>query len=194
MVTRKATLRQWLGRALLRWRGDRRGVSAVEFALILPVMLLLFAGGSELSEALIVDRKISRTANTIGDLVSQEADVTSAEMTNIFNASTAIMEPYSASTAQMLLIVVNINSASSQTVAWSRAVNDTAATVGAPTPIPVPSSIAVVGTQTIIARVNYSYTSPFSSVMQSYTGKSSYSLSKTFMLRPRLGDSITYTP
>ncbi len=175
----------------------RAGVSAVEFALILPVMLMLYCGSVELSEALAVDRKANRVSSTICDLVSQETDVTAAEMANIFDASSAIMEPYSAGTVlKMELIVVDINT-SSQTVNWSKSrQGGTTATPyakGAASPVTVPSTIAVVGTQVVVARITYSFTPAFSLYLQSLYKTKSYTLEHIFMMRPRLGTTITYT-
>ncbi|BBE73181.1 TadE/TadG family type IV pilus assembly protein [Oharaeibacter diazotrophicus] len=182
-----------LARRLLALARSNRGVSAVEFALILPVMLLLYAGGVELSEALSVDRKVNRVSSTICDLVSQVSNVSSSDMTDIFNASAAILEPYSTGTSlKMQILVVDIGS-TKQTVNWSKAKNDSVYAKGVTSPITVPSAIAVVGTQVVIARVRYSYQSPFGDLMKSVTGHDTYDLEHVFMMRPRLGTSITFS-
>lgn len=188
---------QTLARRVSSFRAAKAGVSAVEFALILPVMLLLYSGSVELSEALAVDRKANRVSSTICDLVSQETDVTSAEMQNIFDASSAIMEPYpSGSVLKMELIVVDIGT-SSQTVAWSRARQGGTTTTpfakGAASPVTVPTSIAVTGTQVVVARITYSFTPAFSFYMQSLYKTKNYDLQHIFMMRPRLGTAITFT-
>jgi len=177
-------------RALVR---SDRGVSAVEFALILPVMLLLYAGGVELSEALSVDRKVNRVSSTICDLVSQVSNVSASDMKDIFDASAAILEPYSTGSLKMQILVVDIGS-SKQTVNWSKSRSDSVYAKGVTSPIAVPSAIAVVGTQVVIARVRYSYESPFGDLMKTVTGRTTYDLEHVFMMRPRLGTAITYTP
>ena len=66
-------------RARQIWRrlaGDQRAVSAVEFALILPIMLLLLFGGVELGDALTIDRKVTHVTSTISDLVAQSKTIT----------------------------------------------------------------------------------------------------------------------
>ena len=62
--------------ASLRWRlsgcaHDERGVSAVEFALLLPLMVTLYLGGVEVSQGLTIDRKVTLVARTVADLAAQ---------------------------------------------------------------------------------------------------------------------------
>ena len=183
-----------LGRLVRRFAVERRGVSAVEFALILPLMLVIYAGCGEVTTALIVDRKVSRAASTISDLVAQQSSVSAAAMNGIFDATTAILEPYDVSVAKVVLVVVDITS-SGQKVAWSKARRDTAATVNVAPPagLAVPSAIATVGDEVVVGRVTYAFTSPFANVMKSITGNSVYNLQHVFYLKPRQGKTIAFT-
>lgn len=195
MVSRRvraATVRLvWL---LKRFASEMSGVSAVEFALILPLMLIIYAGCGELTMALVIDRKVSRAASTISDLVAQQSSVSATLMTNIFDATTAILEPYDSSIAKVVVAVVDITS-SGQKVSWSKARNDTAATANSapPTALVVPSTIAAVGDEVVVGRVTYTFNSPFASVMQSVTGGTAYNLSHIFYLKPRQGSTISFT-
>ena len=51
--------------------GDKRGVAAVEFAMIVPLMLVLFFGTNEFSSGVAIDRKVTLMARTLSDLTSQ---------------------------------------------------------------------------------------------------------------------------
>ncbi len=64
--------------------------------MILPIMVTLFLGGTELSQAISVKRKSVLVNRTIADLVAQDSQITNAEMTGIFNASAAVIPPYTA--------------------------------------------------------------------------------------------------
>lgn len=194
MVTRFSTITRGLARLARRFAAERGGVSAVEFALILPLMLVIYAGCGELTTALILDRKVSRAASTISDLVAQQTSVSTTLMSGIFDATTAILEPNDSSIAKVVVVVINVTS-SGQTVAWSKARNDTAATANTapPTSLAVPSAIASVGDEVVVGRVTYSYSSPFAGFMQSITGSSAYNLSHIFYLKPRQGTTIAFT-
>ena len=69
-------------RRLRRLIGDERGVSAVEFAMLLPLMLTLYLGAVEVSQGIGADRKVTLTARTIADLVSQVSSIGNSDMTN----------------------------------------------------------------------------------------------------------------
>ena len=63
--------------------GDQRGVSAVEFAMLLPLMLTLYLGAVEISQGVGIDRKVTLTSRTVADLASQVSSISNADMTNI---------------------------------------------------------------------------------------------------------------
>ena len=181
-----------LGRVLVRVARDRRAVSAVEFALLLPVMLTLFIAGNELSQALTIYRKVSHTGSALGDLVSQVGTIATADMTNILAAATAIMTPYDASGVQLVVSAVNYTTTSGFKTAWSVGQNTSAWTVGSAPPITIPSGLVSNDQQLIVTRVQYTYTSTFSVFMQNILGGTSITLSDVAYLRPRVTDKIQY--
>ena len=71
-----------------------RGVSAIEFALILPVGLVMLYGAAESGYLLLLDRKVTAQLKVRGDLVAQEDAVTDADLTDLFNAANTILRPY----------------------------------------------------------------------------------------------------
>ena len=64
----------------LRLLDDRRGVAAIEFAMIVPIMLVLFFGTVEFSSGVAVDRKVSLMARTLSDLTSQSTAVADVDL------------------------------------------------------------------------------------------------------------------
>src|SRR5262249_20806560 len=104
---------------------DQRGVSAVEFALLLPRMVTLYLGTVEVSQGISVDRKLTMTARTLADLVSQSTTINNSSMTDILNASTAVMYPYATGSLKATVSSISIDANSKATVAWSDSYNGT---------------------------------------------------------------------
>ena len=77
-----------------RFATDRRGVSAVEFAMLLPLMVTLYLGSVEISQGVGIDRKVTLVSRTVADLASQVSTIAGTDMTNILNAATTVVQPY----------------------------------------------------------------------------------------------------
>src|SRR3954465_13055128 len=96
---------------LLRAALDDRGVAAIEFALIAPVAILLYAGFAELTMAMMAERRAAHAASVVADLVAQEQNVTAADMTAIFNIGNAIMTPFATTPLKLRVtsVVADVN-------------------------------------------------------------------------------------
>ncbi len=77
-----------------RFIKDIGGIAAVEFALIVPVMLVMLTGTMELSNYMMAARRVGGAAHAAAALISQETDLTSSELSEIFQAARLIMEPF----------------------------------------------------------------------------------------------------
>jgi Flp pilus assembly protein TadG len=172
--------------SLSRLARDRAAVSAVEFALILPLMLTLYIGGIQVSEALSINRKVSHVTSTLADLVTQSKSLTNSDMENIFDASSSVMAPYSSDALQITVSEIKIDGTGKATVAWSDARNTTAPTVGST--VTLPTAVAVANSYVVQAVAHYPFTPAIGYVL---TG--SFELSSTYYLKPRLSDYITRT-
>ena len=182
----------WHSRLWRFWH-DRRAVAAVEFALLLPCMLILYIGGNEVGQSIAIYRKVAQVAYTLGDLVTQEpATMPYADLTNIFAAASTVMLPYNVSGAKIVVSGVTFNGTSYK-VAWSEAQNGTAWSIGSapPATVTIPTTLVTNGQQLVVAVVTYTYTSAFTSVMTNIWGSNSITLGDTVYLRPRLANTIT---
>jgi Flp pilus assembly protein TadG len=165
---------------------DCRGISAVEFAMLMPLMLTLFLGSVEASQGIAADRKVEMTAHTLADLASQYTDITNTVMANILNAGSAIIAPYPAAPLKEVVSEIAIDSSGNATVVWSDTLNGTALTVGQT--VSVPSSLATPNTYLILAQVQYGYNPTYGYVL---TG--TLTLSDQSYVRPRESASIART-
>lgn len=165
---------------------DTRGVSAVEFAMILPLMLSLYIGSIEVSNGVATSRKLGATARTLADLVSQSTTVTNADMTNIFSASSAVMTPYPETTLTAVVTAVNIDANGVAKVAWSDGKNTAARSVNSA--VTLPAALAVPNTQLIWSELKYTYTPAIGYVV---TGN--INLSEQSFVRPRQGNAVART-
>src|SRR6267142_1423304 len=109
---------------------DQRGVSAVEFAMLLPLMVTLYLGSVEISQGVGIDRKVTLAARTVADLASQVQNIASTDMTNILNASSSVIAPYDASKLKVTVSAVTIDASATAKIAWSCTLNGTKRTVG----------------------------------------------------------------
>jgi Flp pilus assembly protein TadG len=177
-----ASLRQRLARCAR----DERGVSAVEFALLLPLMVTLYLGGVEVSQGLTIDRKVTLVARTVADLAAQTTTISNADMTNILDASTAVLQPYSTSLVKVTVSQVTIDAEGKATVTWSDSKNGTARTTGST--VTLPAALNIPNSSLIWGEVSYGYKPVIGYVI---TG--TMNLTDQIYMRPRLSDSVART-
>jgi Flp pilus assembly protein TadG len=100
-------------------RKSQRGVSAVEFAFVAPLMVLMLFGATEASLAVTVDRKATLAASTLADLAAQTDLVSCAELTQISAVTRQVFEPYSGANATMVVASLKLDGAAAK-VEWSK--------------------------------------------------------------------------
>jgi len=176
--------------AKFKWRGlkniraDEEGVSAIEFALIAPLMVILFFGGIELSLLMQADRRVTTVAATIGDLASRETVLNNGDVNDIFLASTLLLSPLDPSIAQVRLSSLIADEDGDVTVAWSDGCNLASRVVGDSVE-DLPNGIIAANGSIIMAEVDYAYESDIG-----FTLQNSQQLSDRFFLRPRRSSTV----
>lgn len=98
---------------------DRRGVSAVEFALLAPFMIALYLGSVQLTLGLTADRKVSQVANSVADLVTQDDFVTDSDLVDIYAAADAILNPFDPEPLALRITSVRMDADGEVFVDWS---------------------------------------------------------------------------
>lgn len=180
-------IRPRLAGCLLAFARARGGVAAVEFALLVPVLLLLYLGGYEVTQAMSAYRKLTDTTTELANIVSQYAVMSYSDVTSVFNASAQIMSPRSASNLTIVLSEVSTDANNNPTVTWSLAYNG-ASPLNAGSKVVMPAGLAMASTSYVLVQTTYLYTPVLGAA---YVRPVSMH-SSIFML-PRRSTTIAYT-
>ncbi|WP_237478028.1 TadE/TadG family type IV pilus assembly protein [Lichenibacterium dinghuense] len=172
--------------ALRRFRADRRGVSAVEFSLVLPILLVIVLVGYQVAEATSAYRKTTLTARTVADLTTQYSTMSGGDVSTVLNASAQVMAPFDASALSIVLTQFKVSAAGVATVTWSKALNGAALAAGSVAVLP--AGICLPNASVVLARVTYSFTP---AIGYKLTGP--IAMSSALYMSPRSVASISYT-
>ena len=166
-----------------RLRRDRRGVSAVEFALIAPIMIAFYFGTSEFCQGFMAQKRVGHIASTVADLVAQADVIDTDELDDIFTVSTNLIRPFPDAGLEQRVSSVLVNSSGVAKVVWSR--GDGMPARATNEVITLPAGIAARGESVIMTEVTYPYQSPVGMVLPGVTN-----LERTYFLRPRRVDQV----
>lgn len=184
---------------LLRLRADRRGVAATEFAVIVPLMLLMLLATVEITAGIAADRKVTLVARTLSDLVSQASSVTDNDMKNVFAASYGVLTPYQANSAKATITEIYVDKNKIAKVLWSKSGTVTvsgstasatlaASPHGAGDTISIPNGLKVPDTFLIFSEFTYRYQPTIAYLLP----KAGIDLSDTSYTRPRQTKCVSY--
>jgi len=171
---------------------DRKGVAALEFALIFPLMLTLYMGSVELFFALSASRRVTDLASAAADLTAQSANISSEDMDNIFKAASNFLKPYGIDNLKITVTSICHDKDDKGRVDWSANYNEGAGGVhdyshGDEIDLPLDDNdepvLTIRGTSLILAEVEYEYTSPLGKYVHQTT------LADHYYLRPRLKET-----
>lgn len=186
-----------LVRLYRRFIASTRGVVAIEFAAILPVLLIILLATFDGGRAIIVYMKVRSATYILASVTNQYSTalpIQSANMTGIMNATTAVLAPYSNTplTAVISELKITATKATTATVRWSAAQNGTALASGATVNLPtgISASTNTCGTYPcylILAQVSYTYTPVFG-----YFASGGITLSDKAYATPRSSNCVPY--
>jgi Flp pilus assembly protein TadG len=113
------------------------GVGAVEFALIVPVLLILYVGALELSVAMSIDKKVAKATSISADLITQGVSTDKTTLQEMLGVAKSVVAPFDSSSMNMQVVGIQVDASGNPTIAWSwDETNSSPLTDGDPITIP----------------------------------------------------------
>ena len=165
---------------------DERGVAAIEFALVVPIVVVVYVAGFEVAEAATVYRKLNDTTVQLANVAAQYTSMSSTDTGNVLGASSQIMTPYPTSNLSIVLSEVTTDSSGAATVTWSQQLNGTALATNSA--VTMPAGYQTPLTSYMYVQTTYAYQP---TIGAAFVGPITMK-SQIFML-PRSSPSIPYT-
>jgi Flp pilus assembly protein TadG len=197
------SLARAFGASVRRLAQSRRGVAAIEFAFIAPVLLVLYFMTMEVSQAIETNKKVGRAASMIADLITQQPTTSKSELDAIMQIGLATMQPYNRSQLAIYITGVQIsNDATAKaTVAWSREmINGTTGPnpdlpVGKETTVPTELKIAGTFLVRVQSKLDYrpviTWTADAKQTLGLLSAFDNINMAEQYYLRPRMSDSVS---
>ena len=167
---------------LRRFGRDRSGVSAVEFALIAPVLILIYFALAEFCQAYMAQRRMGHATAQVADIVAQYQTVDTTLIDDTFAIGGLVLSPFSAAPLKLRVTAITRDSNGVARVTWSRGKGMTVRS-GVVT---VPAGLIGNGESIIMSEGTYDFTSTLGQVLPGMR-----TFSHTYWLRPRLVNTIT---
>lgn len=172
-----------LRQTLRGFAAARAGIAALEFAILLPMMVFLLFGSIDLIDAVGANRRTENVAASLADVVSRDTEVTDAEITGLWSAMAVLMVPDDVSEVRARITSIEVETTTLARVVWSEGHGLSALTAGAS--IDLPDDMMIAGTSVILAEADMSYEAPLGIL-----SPSALSFEHTAYRRSRLVDPI----
>lgn len=186
--------------SLVKLVGNERGVAAIEFAFIAPLLLSLYFVTMEVAQAVESNKKVARSASMIADLITQQQTITKDEIDAIMEIGTSVLQPYNRTDPEFVVTAIEITDEDSPKVlvAWSRKMKSGNATrdvaPGTPTTIPAKLKIRNSFLVKVESRLDYrpviTYTTEQKKGLGLMAAFDNINMAEHYFLRPRQSSQI----
>jgi TadE-like protein len=144
------------------FRERTEGFAAVEFAMVVPVMIVMFVGTVEISESYTLARRIVTISGSVADLVTRSAKLNDDQLDDIMNIADSLLAGYDASRLEITVISIVGDARGNPIVDWSYDKHGNKP-VEAGTPyMQLPTGLIGENESVVIAKVSYKYRPPIS--------------------------------
>jgi len=176
-------------RMLRRFVDDRRGIGAVEFAIVAPLLIIAYIGAFEVSVAVTMSRKVNRASSTVSDLLTQSQSTSAVTLDTMKDVTKTVIAPFPQTDFTLKITGIAIASDGKATVAWSR---DQASGKPYATGSSVTLPATIEAKSTFIVRTELVVPHEVMLMLPSFAQSlNKINLSKTSYFRQRTGEMIT---
>jgi len=183
-----------------RLASDRTGIAALEFALIAPLLLVMYFLTMEVAQGIETNKKIDRAGSMVADLVTQQTTVNTAALDAMMAIGEATLQPYNRSQPTITITAIELSTDATPTakVVWSRKLADGAFTAGPAKgdTATVPDSLKIKGSFLVRVESALAYApvitwaaedKPVLGLAAAFDG---IAMKETYYLRPRMSTSV----
>lgn len=170
------------------YRTDERGIAAIEFAIIAPIMIGMYFGLAEIASAISVDRRISHGTNVAGDLATQQPELKDGDIEEIMSAALRVMEVPNVDKVSIDMESFILPAAGQPPESRGRIrVNNSVGNFSSFDASGLDTKLLNEKSGVVVTRVRYQYTP-----LELRFFNSTITLEETFLLKPRRSDAVEF--
>jgi Flp pilus assembly protein TadG len=171
-----------------RFAGDRQGVGAIEFAILFPILVMLYVGAFEITIGLSISKRAARSSAAIADVVTQQQTVNKAWLDDMPSVASAVFAPYGTDGLTVKITGIAIDATANPTVKWSWQ-QGKAAPYAANSAVTVPPDLKKASTFLVRTELSLPY-KLFLFAPNLMPNQSTLTISRTYFYRQRQGDNV----
>ncbi len=189
-----------LGAEAVRFVRSKRGVAAIEFAFIAPILLSLYFVTMEVAQAIEANKKVGRAASMIADLITQQQTVTKTDVDAIMKIGKSVLQPYARSEPKFVVTGIQITDEDTPKaiVSWSRKVVDGVSSrdetpgnqTTVPTKLMIRNTFLVRVQSELVYKPIITYTAQQKQTLGLTAAFDSITMSERYHLRPRQSSTV----
>ncbi|MBY4608479.1 pilus assembly protein [Rhizobium sp. 9T] len=169
---------------------ERKGAGAIEFAILFPVLVMLYIGAFEITIGLSVSKRATRAAGSIADLVTQQQSVTKSTLAEMRSVATATFVPYNSTSLTLKITGITVDASANAKVLWSWAQDGSVPYAKNAAVSDVPSDMKTANSFLVRTELSIPYTMFLFAPNFMPDGVRTINISRSYFYRQRQGDSI----
>lgn len=153
--------------SLRRFARENKGVAALEFAIIAPLLMVpLLLGSVDLIDVMGANKRAQNAAASLADVVARDTEISNSELASLWRGLDVLMYPNAAGSMEIRISSISIVNASTAQVVWSEGHGGMSARTANST-VSLDSRMMNVGTSVIMVESVYKYDAPLGFLFQS---------------------------